>query len=355
MLNKVGKNIIKSIEQKIVDGSTDVITTLIKSIPFSKIKIETYDSFELVKKIKTEGKTFILSDQFCSKIHPNNNISEIEIVAILNGFLLYIKTENINKNGSESFRNFVYIPRWQKTSFEEYLQSLIGNIKKEVVYIYGHSVSGASVLGGLSLTDPYPEPLVDKTICDNIDSIIMDVISGQKDKNGIILHGPPGNGKSFLVRYFAHKYATCIKIPFFEKATTNFQISEMFSNMVWSPFPKIILLEDFDDIFQKRKNQIKDSNFTFDVFLNILDGTYLLPKNTIYIVTTNNLDLIDESLKERPSRFRLIQEVPNPEAEIKKKIFGDKYKKYEKELKNMSLDKLLDFKERIEFHENNRS
>ena len=82
---------------------------------------------------------------------------------------------------------------------------------------------------------------------------------------------------------------------------------------------------------------------TFDVILNGLDGIYNTYENVIFIMTTNDIDKIDDSLKNRPSRFKYVIDFPNPNLETIEKILGS----YDEALKleGMNLDQILTVKE----------
>ena len=87
--------------------------------------------------------------------------------------------------------------------------------------------------------------------------------------------------------------------------------------------PGIVLFEDFDCYFDKRKSLLEKADFTFDSIINGMDGLYCDTKGLIYFLTTNNLENVDVSLKERPSRFKYVIEVKNPSDEIRGTIFDN--------------------------------
>jgi SpoVK/Ycf46/Vps4 family AAA+-type ATPase len=76
----------------------------------------------------------------------------------------------------------------------------------------------------------------------------------------------------------------------------------------------IVLFEDFDNYFNKRECIMKNDKvkFTFDVILSALDGVYNDYKQTFFFMTCNNIDNIDLSIKDRPSRMKFVREITGP-------------------------------------------
>ncbi|KAK7054214.1 ATP-dependent Zn protease [Favolaschia claudopus] len=116
-------------------------------------------------------------------------------------------------------------------------------------------------------------------------------------KRGIIMHGPPGNGKTISIKVIMK---TCDALGFAPLLIKSFQhwageeaaMQEVFS-MARLLSPCVMVLEDLDAL-------INDRNRSF--FLNQLDG---LEGNDglLVIGTTNHFDRLDPGLSTRPSRF----------------------------------------------------
>ncbi|KAG8218670.1 P-loop containing nucleoside triphosphate hydrolase protein [Butyriboletus roseoflavus] len=116
-------------------------------------------------------------------------------------------------------------------------------------------------------------------------------------KRGLILHGPPGNGKTITIKVVMK---TCTQRGFTPLYVKSFQSYQGEEGAMQSIFlkarqlaPCVLILEDLDSL-------INDRNRSF--FLNQLDG---LETNDglLVIASTNHLDRLDPGLSNRPSRF----------------------------------------------------
>ena len=184
------------------------------------------------------------------------------------------------------------------------------------------------------------DPIITNKLCEYLEKDISD-----RKKTSAIFYGKPGNGKTTFVKYLAQKYTLPIKIMTFNPEWSNQELLVLFSQI---PNNCIVLLEDFDNYFDKRTCIIggdnKNIKFTFDIILNALDGIYNTYENVIFIMTTNDLDKVDESLKNRPSRFKYVIEFFNPDEKIIKSILNISSSDVDKVL-GMNLDQILTIKE----------
>ena len=114
-------------------------------------------------------------------------------------------------------------------------------------------------------------------------------------KRGVLLLGPPGNGKTHAIKAIVNSlHKPCLYVKSFqvEQQSEHDAIRNVFARARKSS-PCLLILEDLDSL-------ITDSNRSF--FLNELDG---FAENTglVVLATTNHPEKLDTAILDRPSRF----------------------------------------------------
>ncbi len=119
--------------------------------------------------------------------------------------------------------------------------------------------------------------------------------------------GLPGSGKTSLSRGIAEELG--IPLALVDLASmTNAELASTWSACM-NMAPCMILLEDIDSVFKGRTNIAKNSVLTFDALLNCIDGVEQAD-GIILIMTTNNINDLDQALK-RPGRMdRIVRFMP---------------------------------------------
>ena len=233
--------------------------------------------------------------------------------------------------------------RWRHGRLKNFLRS---KLKEMQLCTLGVPVQlmlpyGTDKIG--SLKEVFAEPIFEREMWADIEEEVLEVVEGSRRKTSALLYGPPGNGKSFFIKYLATKYRLPVMIFTLNPDWNNHDLLLIFAQI---PKKCIVLFEDFDNYFDKRTCIIGGDNksikFTFDIILNGLDGAYTTHENVIFIMTVNDIDKVDEALRNRPSRFKFVREFGNPSLETRMRLLP---KGLAEESEGQSLDQVFKTKE----------
>jgi hypothetical protein len=211
--------------------------------------------------------------------------------------------------------------RWKYSFLKSFLKSKLKEMQLctlgvpvQLVLPYGVDKIG-------SLKENFGEPIVREDLWRDFESEVAEVAEDKRRKTSALLYGPPGNGKSHLVKYLATKYRLPVMIFTLNPDWTNHDLLLMFAQI---PEKCIVLFEDFDNYFDGRRCILGGDNkgikFSFDIILNGLDGAYTTHDGVVFIMTVNDINKVDEALKNRPSRFKFVREFGNPDLETRLRL-----------------------------------
>ncbi|HEX7628667.1 MAG TPA: proteasome-activating nucleotidase [Candidatus Methanoperedens sp.] len=169
---------------------------------------------------------------------------------------------------------------------------------------------------------------------------------GVEPPHGIMLYGPPGNGKTLVAKAVAHRAkATFIRMSGSELVQKYIGegarlVRDVFE-MAREKAPSIVFIDEIDSVGSRRTYDgttgSSEVNRTMVQLLAELDG-FDARGDVKIVAATNRIDLLDPALL-RPGRFDRIIEIPSPDAEGRKEIF--KIHTRNMKLEDVDIDELV--------------
>lgn len=151
-------------------------------------------------------------------------------------------------------------------------------------------------------------------------------------KRGILLHGPPGCGKSYLMQNLINKIIARNGIVFSLNGEQSVSLFTSFAQIFRQIEPKrplVVIIEDIDNIVNAGQGLLS-------ALLNVLDGVNQI-ENVVYLATTNYPERLQDRIANRPSRFDRVYEIPHPTAEVREYYL--RHKLHESDLKKIDMEK----------------
>jgi cell division protease FtsH len=140
--------------------------------------------------------------------------------------------------------------------------------------------------------------------------------AGRHLKRGVLLHGPPGTGKTHTVRYLL-----CVLDGFTVVLLAGRTLHFIGAACALARLlqPALVVLEDCDLVAEDRDLAYGPQPLLFEV-LNELDGM-AEDADVVFLLTTNRPDLLEPALAERPGRVDQAVEIPLPDEDARRALF----------------------------------
>ncbi len=136
-------------------------------------------------------------------------------------------------------------------------------------------------------------------------------------KRGILLHGPPGTGKTFTAMYLAGRMPERTVLLITGRGVSLLAQACAIARTLQ---PATLILEDIDLIAEERTGRDAGSTPLLFELLNQMDGL-ADDADILFVLTTNRPEILEPALKSRPGRIDLALEVPVPDADCRRRLF----------------------------------
>lgn len=140
--------------------------------------------------------------------------------------------------------------------------------------------------------------------------------AGRHVKRGLLLHGPPGTGKSHTLRYLIGAMTGRTTVVLTGRTLGLIRPS---CELARALAPATVVLEDVDLVAEDRTREPSCGPFLFEL-MNEMDG---LPGDAdiIFLLTTNRPDILEPALASRPGRIDQAIEFPLPDESCRCQLF----------------------------------
>jgi hypothetical protein len=139
--------------------------------------------------------------------------------------------------------------------------------------------------------------------------------AGQHLKRGLLLHGPPGTGKTHTTRYVVqHVPGSTVLLL----SGRSLHLVGAVTQLARELAPSVVVLEDVDLVAEDRGHGPGPSPVLFEL-LDAMDGA-AADADLLFLLTTNRADLLEPALAARPGRVDVAVEVGLPDAAGRRRL-----------------------------------
>ncbi|MGH3766086.1 MAG: AAA family ATPase [Pseudonocardiaceae bacterium] len=138
---------------------------------------------------------------------------------------------------------------------------------------------------------------------------------GQHLKRGLLLHGPPGTGKTHTVRYLLGRLTGATVVVVSGRAMHLLPAAVTTARRLT---PSVVVFEDVDLVAEDRSFGQGGQPLLFEL-LNRIDGVEA-DIDVTFVLTTNRVAALERALVDRPGPIDLAVEVPRPDAAGREKL-----------------------------------
>lgn len=210
---------------------------------------------------------------------------------------------------------------------EEFVDS-VKNIGREQNFYRGKKIEFKGRIHFLNVKDrSWDSIMLDPAVKREVKANTTEFLSNSKrwveygipSKRGVLLAGEPGTGKTIICRALMAEARgiTCIATNAYALSCDEY-ITELYE-MAEDLSPCIVFIEDIDLIGMNRIEYNYQHGPAMLSLLSVLDGVEE-KREIVTVATTNNLEILDKAISQRPSRFDRVIKLYLPSLEQRKEL-----------------------------------
>ena len=219
---------------------------------------------------------------------------------------------------TSDWKHWIIVDKTEVAAALKLLDALLAEPSKAIMVYGGHSMPlppGAYDWDKLVL-DPVVTRLVKRDFETLFDREEWFHENGLPFHRGYLLYGPPGNGKTSVIRVMAaHPAVSAYTINLYGEHIDDDSVTELFE-IAYGNAPSLVIFEDIDRLFPKKEEEGGRIKVCLKHLLNCLDGV-VVNDGVIVVGTANNPKVLDPAILKRPGRFDRVVGFKNPTADLR--------------------------------------
>lgn len=220
---------------------------------------------------------------------------------------------------SQDWQAWLLVNRTELAPALSLLRGLLVKSRKSVQVFLGQDVPLAQA--GYDWDRVVLDPTLTRLVRDDFETFLQREAWFKRHRlpfrRGYLFYGPPGNGKTSVLRVMAsHPMISAHSLDFSNKDLRNAALTAVFEEASHDA-PSLVIFEDLDRLYGKTDTGDNRTEITLQHLLNCLDGLAEY-EGVIVVATANDPTALDPAILRRPGRFDRTVPFRPPTADLRR-------------------------------------